>query len=128
MNTNADNKLLFVDADIGMIERVISNLLDNAIRHTPASGTICITVAPTPSDREVTITVKDTGQGIAKELLPGLLERGSPLRKLATRRSGGLGLLIVNQIIKLHGTHLQATSEVGRGTQISFTLKKSVTS
>lgn len=106
--------------DIGMIERVISNLLDNAIRHTPEGGEIRLEARR--DGRDIEVCVIDTGQGISAEHLPGLLERGSPLRMMAAQRGGGLGLLIAKRILGLHGTGISAASRVGHGTRISFVL------
>lgn len=110
----------FVHGDIGMIERVISNLVDNAIRHTPDGGEITLTARRIAQGIE--LKVADTGQGIAEEHLPGLFERDSALRIMAYKRGGGLGLLIAKRILNLHGTSIHAASEVGRGTTVSFVL------
>lgn len=120
LRTHTDDGPLFLRADIGMIERVISNLVDNAIRHTPAGGDIRIQAQSRPGGVE--ISVSDTGEGISAEHLPGLLERGSPLRQMATQRGGGLGLLIAKRILDLHDSHLRASSQIGKGTRISFVL------
>jgi len=115
-----DSGALQVWADIGMIERAISNLVDNALRHTPEHG--AVRVDTSRALRGVEVRVVDTGQGIAEEQLPGLLERGSSLRQMAVRRGGGLGLLIVKRILALHGSGVHAVSRVGEGTAISFVL------
>ena len=111
---------LFVHGDIGMIERAIGNLVDNALRHTPANGEIRLLARP--RGRGVEVRVEDTGHGIAPEHLPGLLERGSTLRRMAAQRGGGLGLLIANRILGLHGSEIHAVSRVGEGTSIGFVL------
>ena len=115
-----DSGALQVWADIGMIERAISNLVDNALRHTPEHG--AVRVDTSRALHGVEVRVVDTGQGIAEEQLPGLLERGSSLRQMAVRRGGGLGLLIVKRILALHGSRVHAVSRVGEGTAISFVL------
>ncbi|MEO8746517.1 MAG: ATP-binding protein [Rhodanobacter sp.] len=115
-----DAESLFVRADIGMIERVISNLLDNAIRHTPERGEIRLEARRNEAGIEVSVI--DTGSGIPAEHLPGLLERGSPLRMAAVQRGGGLGLLIVKRILSLHGSQIHAASRPGHGTRMSFQL------
>jgi signal transduction histidine kinase len=111
---------LFVRGDIGMIERVITNLLDNAIRHTPAGGSVSLEAVR--SSAAVEVRVADTGVGIAAEHLPGLFERGSPLRRSAHRSGGGLGLRIAGRILALHGTRISVASEVGCGTTFRFAL------
>lgn len=120
LQTHVNAESLLVHGDIGLIERVIGNLLDNAIRHTPTGGSISLEARTGTQGIEVCVT--DNGQGIAAELLPGLLERGSPLRLIAARRGGGLGLLIANRILDLHGSRIRAASRVGYGTRISFVL------
>ena len=120
LTTRGDPEGLFVRGDIGMIERVITNLIDNAIRYTPSGGEIRLEAAPNAEGIEV--RVADTGLGIAAEYLPGLFERGSPLRQTSTRTGGGLGLLIANRILALHGTRMAVASEPGRGTTFSFAL------
>jgi signal transduction histidine kinase len=120
LHTEIDEGPLSVEGDIGMIERVIGNLVDNAIRHTPEGGDIYL-VAHARS-RGIEVRIDDTGQGISEEHLPGLLVRGSPIRKMATQRGGGLGLLIADRILHLHGSTIQAASRIGEGTSMSFIL------
>lgn len=121
LRTDVDAQSLLVRGDIGMIERVISNLLDNAIRHTPQHGEVGLE-ARAGALGEIEICVSDNGQGISPEHLPGLLERGSALRLLAAQRGGGLGLLIANRMLSLHGSRIRAASHIGQGTRISFVL------
>jgi signal transduction histidine kinase len=111
---------LRVWADIGMIERAISNLVDNALRHTPEHGSVRVEACL--GARGVEVRVADNGHGIPEDQLPGLLERGSSLRQMAVRRGGGLGLLIVKRILTLHDSSLHAVSRAGYGTAISFVL------
>jgi signal transduction histidine kinase len=120
LHTEIDEGPLPVHGDIGMIERVIGNLVDNAIRHTPEGGDIHLLARARSSGIEVRID--DTGHGIPEEQLPGLLVRGSPIRRMATQRGGGLGLLIANRILHMHGSTIQAASQVGQGTSIGFVL------
>ena len=118
--TTAQPQELFVRGDIGMIETVITNLLDNAIRHTSAGGSVSLEAVC--SSTAVEVRVADTGAGIAAEHLPGLFERGSPLRRSAHRSGGGLGLRIAGRILALHGTRISVASEAGRGTTFRFAL------
>ncbi len=120
LHTEIDADPLSVQGDIGMIERVISNLVDNAIRHTPEGGDIYLVAHGRP--RGIEVRIDDTGHGISAEQLPGLLVRGSPIRKLATQRGGGLGLLIADRILHMHGSAIQAASRIGEGTSVSFVL------
>lgn len=111
-----------VYADIEMIERVLSNLLDNALRYTPEGGCVEIRLW-CDSDDSVTIAVEDSGAGIAHEHLPGLFERDSILRKSPRKHSGGgLGLLISKRILELHGSTIEAFSGQGSGAKFIFNL------
>jgi signal transduction histidine kinase len=109
-----------VVADIGMIERVVTNLIDNAIRCTPAGGRVGLETLL--RDGRVDVVVSDTGCGIAAEYLPGLFERDSPLRAGGARSNAGLGLLIVKRILTLHGTGIEVDSIPGVGTRFRFAL------
>jgi signal transduction histidine kinase len=114
--------LPFVLADIGLAERVLQNLIDNALRHTPAGGRVTVTTEA--REREVLITVADTGSGIPKDHLPHIFERLYRVDKSRDSRSGGagLGLAIARQIVELHGGRIMVESEPGRGTAFSFSL------
>lgn len=113
-----------VRADIGMIERVLVNLLDNAVRHTPAGGRIRIDIVQRVG--KVGVSIADTGPGIEPEHLPRLFDRPSPLGRRPGRLSGGLGLLIVNRILALHGSPISVESVLGRGTVFRFELTSPV--
>jgi signal transduction histidine kinase len=133
---DADANLPAVDVDPDQIRRVLINLIDNAIKFTPANGRIEIRLARTRSANEfpgagdwIVTTVRDTGQGIAAEDLPYIFDRfyrgdKSRTRGPSTSSGGGtgLGLAIVKSIIEAHAGQIRATSEIGKGTEISFTL------
>jgi signal transduction histidine kinase len=106
-----------VRADLGMIERVLTNLLDNAIRHTPP-GTH-ITVSLRPEHDRVEVEVRDTGPGIPEAMRAGLFTRASRLLKGA-QQGGGLGLVIVQRILQLHGDGVRLGD--GPGAAFRFTL------
>ncbi|UZE10965.1 sensor histidine kinase [Pseudomonas sp. B21-053] len=105
-------------ADLGLIERVLTNLFDNALRHTPQGGEIELSLRPQGSFVEVTIS--DTGPGIATELREGLFLR--PFNIGGARRDGGLGLRIVHRILQLHGRDIQLIDVPGRGATFRFML------
>ncbi|HEX6306661.1 MAG TPA: HAMP domain-containing sensor histidine kinase [Longimicrobiales bacterium] len=95
------------------ILRVLSNLVDNAIRFTPAGGLVSIEARRTSAG--VTVTVSDTGCGIGPEQLPHVFDRF--WQATHSRRGGaGLGLAIVRQIVEQHGGTVSVESEPGRGT------------
>jgi signal transduction histidine kinase len=107
-----------VRADLGLIERVLDNLLDNALRHTPEGGAIEVALAPAAGALQVTVT--DTGPGIAPELREGLFQR--PFTVGGARRGGGLGLRIVHRILELHERPIALVDRPGRGACFSFSL------
>lgn len=94
--------LPLVNADVSMIERVVTNLLDNAVRHTPQGGTIQLRVWQ--ENAQLQVEVADSGPGIEDTLREQLFQRPSALtQKSARENRGGLGLLIVRRMLELHG-------------------------
>ena len=114
-----------VCADIGLMERVFQNLIDNALRHTPAGGEVRVDIAATVG--ELRISVTDTGSGIAKEHLAHVFERyyqAQDAESVDGRPSAGLGLAIVKRILELHGSAIRVSSEIARGTRFDFCLQR----
>ncbi|WP_191621323.1 sensor histidine kinase [Marinihelvus fidelis] len=110
-----------VFADIGLVQRVLENLVRNAIRHTPAGGEVTLTLEPRP-DR-VAVEVADTGCGIPADELEHVFDRcyrGKSPDEASD--SAGLGLAIVHKILDLHDSRITVTSEVDRGTTFRFDL------
>jgi signal transduction histidine kinase len=107
-----------VHADLGLIERVMTNLLDNALRHTPEGGEVKVSLMP--RGRFVDVTISDSGPGIAAELREGLFLR--PFNIGGARRDGGLGLRIVHQILQLHGLRIELLDVPGQGATFRFAL------
>lgn len=107
-----------VFADLGLIERVLTNLLDNALRHTPVGGEV--RVAWTLQGRYVEVTISDSGPGIAPELRESVFLR--PFNIGGARRDGGLGLRIVHRILQLHGLKIQLLDIEGQGATFQFAL------
>lgn len=94
--------LPLVNADVSMIERVVTNLLDNAVRHTPQGGTIQLRVWQ--ENAQLQVEVADSGPGVEQELREQLFQRPSALNARRAREDrGGLGLLIVRRMLELHG-------------------------
>ncbi|AET91177.1 two-component regulatory system, sensor kinase protein [Burkholderia sp. YI23] len=109
-----------VMADLGMIERVLTNLLDNAIRHTPAQGTVSVSLAHGRNHGDsVTVTVRDTGSGIPPAMRDALFQR--PFASGGAHR-GGLGLLIVQRMLQLHGSQIRLIDTAETGTAFEFDL------
>lgn len=107
-------------ADLGLIERALTNLIDNAIRHTP-EGTR-ITIGLRPHSGRVEVEVADTGPGVPAELRDGLFTRASVLRRDGHRGSGGLGLVVVQRIVQLHGEAVSLAEVPGKGAVFRFAL------
>ncbi|MCL6571210.1 MAG: cell wall metabolism sensor histidine kinase WalK [Bacillus sp. (in: Bacteria)] len=110
--------------DADRIEQVLTNLIDNALRHTPKAGTVKISV--TSEDKGILIEVKDSGSGIPEEDLPFVFDRFYKADKARTRgRAGtGLGLAIAKNIIDTHRGHISVQSKIGQGTTFSFFLPR----
>lgn len=117
--------LPLVEVDPVRIGQVLRNLIANAIRHTPRGGEVG--VAASAGDDRLKVSVRDTGEGIAPDQLPYIFERfyrADPSRTRADDKTqgSGLGLTIVKQLVEAHGGGVQAQSEVGKGTTLTFTL------
>jgi signal transduction histidine kinase len=108
-----------VPADLHRVTQVLSNLLANAIRFTPAGGRIVVRAAP--GEQEVVFSVSDTGPGIAPEHLPFVFDRFWQARK-SERAGAGLGLAIARGIVEAHRGRMWVESEPGRGSTFWFTL------
>ena len=114
--------------DPDRIEQVLTNLLDNAIRHIQESASITVTVKSI--GRELLFEVSDEGPGIPEEDLPFLFERFYKGDKSRTRgRSGlGLGLAIAKNIIDAHKGNISVRSKLGQGTTFSFFIPRNTDS
>jgi NtrC-family two-component system sensor histidine kinase KinB len=119
LSTRIAPSLPLVFADPPLIERVLTNLLSNALRATDAGGTITVT-ADDGGDQAV-IAVRDTGHGIAPEYLTRLFEKFGQVPG-GTSGGAGLGLSIARQIVDMHRGRIWVQSEPGRGATFSFTL------
>lgn len=111
---------VLVHADIGLIQRVLENLLRNALKYTPAGGRITISIDPQPG--RVAVAVSDTGCGIAKCDLERIFDRfyRSEQGEEGRSNSTGLGLAIVKRILDLHGSRITVHSAPNEGTRFEF--------
>ncbi len=126
IETDIPPDLPFVDADIALIERVLENLLDNAVRHTPGGGSVKVTLAADAG--QVRVQVADTGHGIPSEELPRLFDRFYQVKKSQGEVGDGvgLGLAIVKRILELHAVSIAVYSTLRAGTRFDFSLPASV--
>lgn len=108
--------------DIGLIQRVLENLVRNAVKFTPAGGEIVLSIAQHPDT--VAVAVSDTGSGIAEEDLPKIFDRFYRARdgEEARSDSSGIGLAIVKRILDLHGSRITVSSKLDTGTRFEFEL------
>jgi len=122
MVTELPAELPVIKGDPDMLAQVLINLLDNAIKFTPAGGRI--TVKASADEENVRIDVEDTGIGIPPENLPRIFERFYRVEKSRSRELGGIGvgLAIVKHIIRAHGGKTGVESIVGKGSKFTFTL------
>lgn len=122
---NPDQQLT---ADYDRLNQVLSNLISNALRHTPDGGMISIETGAGPSgERNVRISVRDTGAGIPSEDLPFIFDRFWRADKSRSERMhSGLGLAITKQLIHAHGGTIEVQSEPGKGTTFTIELPDSL--
>lgn len=114
--------LPFVTADIGLIERVFDNLIENALRFTPENGKITISMAL--ENQKVNVQISDSGCGIPIEAQVSIFDRFYQFDKSRDVKTGhsGLGLAITKKILELHRSDIQVDSKVGLGSTFSFSL------
>jgi len=113
--------LPLVFADVGLVERVIQNLMDNALTYTPKEGEVTIELSS--FKESVQIGIKDTGPGIPEEDHSFIFERYRRASRTGKRSKGaGLGLAIVKKILELHDTSIQVKSKLDEGTAFMFHL------
>jgi signal transduction histidine kinase len=117
LSCHADPSVPQVLADRRRLEQALSNLIDNALRLTPAGGAVTVEVRPAPG--YVEFAVRDTGPGIPAEHLPHLFDRFWQGAR-ARRGGAGLGLAIVKGIVEAHGGRLFAESRPGEGALFRF--------
>jgi two-component system, OmpR family, sensor histidine kinase BaeS len=113
-----------VYADPNVLNQILSNLVDNALRYTPAGGTVQIKVTGRAKSKQILFEVSDTGCGIAEEHLPHIFERFYRVDESRGRDTGGsgLGLAIVREAVQVLGGDLKMESTIGVGTQVYFRL------
>lgn len=120
LETDLSSKMPVVNADIALIERVLQNLIDNALNYTPENGKVQIKMQE--HSRYVNVSVTNTGEGIASDELPKIFDRYYKVENTKSSRGTGLGLAIVKNILEIHQTDIQVRSESQGQTVFSFNL------
>jgi CheY-like chemotaxis protein len=122
LQTSFDPRVAIISGDPSRLQQVIWNLVNNASKFTPNGGRI--EVKTERIDSQVEISVSDTGEGIAPELLPHIFERFQQGSDSAKRKTGGLGLglAIVKHLVEMHGGTVTAAS-AGQGKGANFTVR-----
>lgn len=115
----------YLEGNKEMLEEVVYNLCDNAIRYNNEGGKVDVMVKPVKG--KIYLCVEDNGIGISKEHQERIFERFYRVDKSRSKSTGGtgLGLAIVKHIIQQHGAHMELTSEKGKGTKIEIEFSKS---
>jgi signal transduction histidine kinase len=122
LGTDVDDRVMVLCAP-EQVERVLFNLLTNALRHTPSDGTVAVRAEP--RTREVEVSVEDTGDGLEPEAVARMFDRfwrADRARTSDVGAGGGLGLAIARGLVEAHGGRIWAESRPGGGTRVSFTL------
>ena len=101
------------------VREVLNNVIANALRYTPRGGSVA--VGASGDERRVTVNVRDTGAGIAPDVLPHIFER---FTHAPDSPGAGLGLAIAKSLVTAHGGEISATSDLGQGTEVRFTLPR----
>jgi two-component system phosphate regulon sensor histidine kinase PhoR len=111
--------------DAALMEQAIANLLDNAVKYSPAGSHVRVTTQL--ETHEISIRFADEGIGIAEKHLPRLFERFYRVDKARSRQMGGtgLGLAIVKHIVQAHGGHISVESVQGKGSTFTLHLSRS---
>jgi signal transduction histidine kinase len=114
----------YVVGDHRMIQRMFSNLLDNAIKYTPSGGAVGVSLSESDGSN-IIITVKDTGIGISPEDLPRIFNRFYRCDQSRSKPGIGLGLSLARAIARAHGGDITVTSRLKEGSTFTITLPKS---
>jgi two-component system sensor histidine kinase BaeS len=127
LRVETEGELPTITGDVGRLDQVLSNLVANALRYTPAGGVV--TLQAQPADGGVRITVRDTGEGIPPEDLPYVFDRfwrGDRSRSHVGGAGSGLGLAIARQLVQAHGGRIGVESEPEQGTAFTIELPAGV--
>lgn len=115
------NPNALIEADINLMNRALTNLIDNAIQHTPEGGKV--TIGSIKSGKDLVLEITDTGNGIPEEDLPHIFDRFYQADKSRSEKQGaGLGLAIAQKIFQLHGAKVMVSSTENQGTTFSVAI------
>lgn len=114
---------IYIYSDIGKVERVLSNLIDNALRHTAKKGEITLSVNE-HSENQCILIVEDNGTGIKAEEIDYIFDARYRASNATVSKNSGLGLAITKKLIELLKSDIKVISELGQGTRFSFSLRK----
>ena len=110
-------------ADETRIGHVFANLLSNALKYTPAGGTV--TISATAEEKSVVFSISDTGRGIPEEYIARIFEPFFRVPEQGAGTGAGLGLAIAKEIVEAHGGTVGVESREGQGSRFTFTLRRS---
>jgi signal transduction histidine kinase len=111
-----------VRGDPSRLHEVIGNLLTNALKFTPAGGSVLLQTGP--QDQRAVLRVRDSGAGIPPDELPHIFDRFFRGRGAAGVAGSGIGLTVVAELVRAHDGQLEVSSSPGQGTQITVTLPR----
>jgi len=120
INLNIQDGLPLVFADISLVERVIQNLMDNALKFTPEGGEVILSMTYDAAD--VYVSIKDNGIGMESDELTQIFERYKQGERTQRKEGAGLGLAIAKKIMEIHNSTIKVTSQPNMGTTFYFNL------
>ncbi|MCP4414254.1 MAG: HAMP domain-containing histidine kinase [Gammaproteobacteria bacterium] len=129
LKINCPEDSIQIKTDIGKLERVLSNLIENALRHTQKNGIISLGVNSVQSGSGWIVSVEDNGEGIAEDDVPRIFEANFRAQNAIKNKTGknntqhmGLGLAISRKLLHILGSEITVSSKIGKGTRFSFVL------
>ena len=122
MTLNDSNEPLILKGNKQLLERVVSNLIDNALKYTPEGKTICLNLNGTAN--QIILSISDTGVGIDKKDLPHIAKKFYRADRSRSTAGYGLGLSLVKSIVSSHGGEISVESDLGKGTTFTVALPR----
>ena len=122
MTLNDSNEPLILKGNKQLLERVVSNLIDNALKYTPEGKTICLNLNGT--ENQIILSISDTGIGIDKKDLPHIAKKFYRADRSRSTAGYGLGLSLVKSIVSSHGGEISVESDLGKGTTFTVALPR----